>query len=73
MKYPWFHLGGGGAFAPPPLLESRPQPPLCNLFANMHTTITLYVASFRFKFHPPSTNFLNETLVSITYLFITSV
>ena len=44
MKYPWFHLGG--SICPTPFARfSSPLPPLCNLFAYMHTTITLYVTS----------------------------
>ena len=50
--------GGGGGIYPPP-------PPPWNLFANMYTTITLYVAPqslFKFMIRPPLTNFLNESL-----------
>ena len=64
---------GGGAEGICP-----PSPPPRNLFANMHTTITLYVpppqslSNSRFA-PPPSTNFLNETLLNITYLKVTIV
>ena len=52
-----FHL----VASPPP-----PPPPSWNLIANMHTTITLYVApsnSSNSRFALPLTNFLTETLL----------